>query len=108
MVLRQVCRYAEFSPERMGKAALGSGTHLYAGLNCFLPGQQHAAHVHPDQDKLYFILAGSGEAMVGDETHAVSEGDLVLAAAGVPHGLRNTGQAPMIALVVFAPPPRKS
>jgi len=32
----------------------------------------------------------------------------VLAPAGVPHGLKNTGRAPMTVLVVFAPPPQKS
>lgn len=108
MVLRQISRLAEFSAERMGKVSLAAGGRLYAGLNCFLPGQEHAAHVHADQDKLYYVLSGSGEVTVGEETHAVSEGDLVLAPAGVPHGLKNTGLVPMVALVVFAPPPRRS
>lgn len=108
MVLRKISRLAEFSDDRMGKVSLAAGDRLYAGLNCFLPGQEHAAHVHADQDKLYYVLSGSGEATVGDETHAVSEGDLVLAPAGVPHGLKNTGLIPMTVLVVFAPPPRKS
>lgn len=91
----------------MGKVPLAAGEHLYAGMNCFLPGQEHRAHVHADQDKLYYVLAGAGEAQVGEETHAVSAGDLVLAPAGVVHGLRNTGSAPLIVLVVFGPPPRK-
>jgi len=108
MVLKNISRLAEFSDGRMGKVTLAAGSRLYAGLNCFLPGQEHAAHVHADQDKLYYVLEGSGEAMVGEETHKVGEGDLVLAPAGVPHGLRNTGLAPMTVLVVFAPPPQKS
>lgn len=108
MVVRQISRLAEFPEDRMGKVALASGSRLYAGLNCLRPGQEHAAHVHEDQDKLYFVVAGAGEATVGADTHAVGEGDLVLAPAGVPHGLRNTGAAPLVVLVVFAPPPRKS
>jgi quercetin dioxygenase-like cupin family protein len=108
MLLRQIVLLANFSPERMGKVSLAAGEHLYAGLNCFLPGQEHAAHVHADQDKLYYVLSGGGEVTVGEETHAVSEGDLVLAPAGVAHGLKNTGAVPMVALVVFAPRPRRS
>ena len=108
MIVRHIERLAEFDAGRMGKVSLASGGYLYAGLNCFLPGQEHAAHVHADQDKLYFVLSGSGDAQVGDETHEVSRGDLVLAPAGVPHGLKNTGLEPLVVMVVFAPPPRKS
>jgi quercetin dioxygenase-like cupin family protein len=108
MVLRNIHRLASFSQDRMGKVTLAAGSRLYAGLNCFLPGQEHAAHVHAGQDKLYYVLEGNGEAVVGEETCEVGEGDLVLAPAGVPHGLKNTGRAPMTVLVVFAPPPQKS
>lgn len=107
MFLRHVQRLAEFADDRMRKVPLASGGRLYAGLNCFLPGQEHAAHVHEDQDKLYYLLSGYGEAQVGDETFEASEGDLILAPAGVPHGLKNTGLVPLVVLVVFAPPPRK-
>lgn len=108
MILHDIARRAEFDAAKMGKVSLASGERLYAGLNCFLPGQQHAAHVHADQDKLYYILSGSGEAQVGGEARGVAQGDLILAPAGVEHGLRNTGAAPLVALVIFAPPPRKS
>lgn len=108
MIVHHIARLAEFDESKMGKVPLASGSHVYAGLNCFLPGQEHAAHVHADQDKLYFVLEGSGDAQVGDETQEVRRGDLILAPAGVPHGLKNTGLEPLVVLVVFAPPPRKS
>jgi quercetin dioxygenase-like cupin family protein len=105
MIVKNVAGRAEFSAEKMGKVSLGAGAHLYAGMNCFLPGQEHRAHVHADQDKMYVVLAGRGEAQVGDEVHDVEAGDLVLAAAGVVHGLKNTGDEPFSVLVVFGPPP---
>ena len=107
MVLKNVVSLSEFPEAKMGKVSLAAGEHLYAGMNCFLPGQEHKAHVHADQDKLYYVLSGSGEAQVGAETHAVGAGDLILAAAGVVHGLKNTGSEPLSVLVVFGPPPRK-
>lgn len=108
MILHDIARLAEFDAGKMGKASLAAGERLYAGLNCFLPGQQHAAHVHADQDKLYYVLSGTGEAQVGEDTRQVAQGDLILARAGVAHGLKNTGASPLVVLVVFAPPPRKS
>ena len=107
MIVQNIARLAEFDAGRMGKVSLAAGERLYAGLNCFLPGQQHAAHVHADQDKLYYVLSGAGEAQAGEETREVAQGDLILAPAGVAHGLKNTGSAPLVVLVVFAPPPRK-
>ena len=60
MIVHNPAARAQFAAEKMGKATLGSGTHLYAGLNCFEPGQEHHAHVHADQDKLYVVLDGTG------------------------------------------------
>jgi quercetin dioxygenase-like cupin family protein len=107
MLLRNVAARAEFSDAKMGKVSLASGQYLYAGMNCFLPGQEHRAHVHPDQDKLYYVLTGSGQAQVGEEVLDVAAGDLVLAPAGVLHGLKNTGTEPLSVLVVFGPPPTR-
>ena len=89
----------------MTKQALAKGNHLYAGLNCFMPGQEHKAHTHEGQDKMYVILEGAGEAMVGETTAAVAAGDLVLAPSSVVHSLRNTSEGNLVVLVVFAPPP---
>jgi len=74
------------------------------GLNCFEPGQQHATHIHADQDKLYLVLEGQGIATVGDEQRPVSSGDLVLAPAGVEHGMQAGEDTRM---VVFGPPPQR-
>ncbi|HPT28445.1 MAG TPA: cupin domain-containing protein [Bryobacteraceae bacterium] len=105
MILTHIAARAEFGESKMGKVQLASGAYLYAGLNCFLPGQEHAAHVHANQDKLYVVLEGSGEATVGDEQHSVAAGDLVFAPAGVPHGMKNTGESNLVVLVTFSPPP---
>jgi mannose-6-phosphate isomerase-like protein (cupin superfamily) len=106
MILPRTASRAEFSSSKMTKLDLCTGAHLFAGLNCFEPGQEHAAHVHAGQDKLYYVLEGAGEAVVGEERSAVTAGDLVLAPAGVSHSMRNPGPARLVVMVVFAPPPR--
>jgi quercetin dioxygenase-like cupin family protein len=107
MIVSQIAAQATFSADKMTKQTLAKGDHLYAGLNCFLQGQEHKAHTHEGQDKMYVILEGSGEAMVGETTSAVKAGDLVLAPSGVVHSLRNTSADNLVVLVVFAPPPAK-
>lgn len=106
MIFRKAASMAEFSPAKMGKVSLGGGDHLYTGLNCFEAGQEHKAHVHGDQDKMYVVLEGRGEATVGEEAAEVTTGDVLLAKAGVVHSLRNPGPERLVVLVIFGPPPK--
>ena len=76
------------------------------GLNCLDPGQTQRAHTHPDQDKFYFVLEGEGEFVVGDETREAGVGCTIWAAAGVQHGVTNSGDQRLVLLVGFAPAPR--
>ena len=106
MVIKHAAARAEFPDGKMGKVRLAAGEFLYAGLNCFAPGQAHHAHTHADQDKLYFVIEGRGEVVLDDEITPVEAGDLVLAPAGVLHGMANTGDVPLVVLTLFAPPPK--
>ena len=107
MFLKNVSSFATFSPDKMGKSTLAMGESLLAGLNSFEPGQEHASHVHQGQDKLYFILEGSGSVQVGDTTELLSAGDAAFAPSGVIHSIRNPGPHRLVVLAVLAPPPHK-
>ncbi len=76
---------------------------MLAGLNCLKPGQAQQIHDHPDQDKFYFVLDGSGYFTVGDQAQVCSAGQLVLAPAGIPHGVENRGDSLLSFLTVIAP-----
>ena len=108
MIVKHLAAHAKFSPEIMAKTDLASGDTLFAGLNCFEPGQQHAAHAHPGQDKLYVVLEGDAEIQVGDEKQIVSTGGGAFAPSGVMHSVRNCGEKRLIELAVLAPPPQRS
>ncbi|MBK9166293.1 MAG: cupin domain-containing protein [Bryobacterales bacterium] len=105
MVIANPAAEARFDPDKMGKATLARCRNLYAGLNCFEPGQEHKSHVHQDQDKFYYVISGTGEATIGDAAFPVSAGAFVAAPEGVPHGIRNTGDGRLIVMVVMGPPP---
>ena len=105
MILKDAVRHARFDAEKMGKADLAKGEHLFAGLNGLEPGQAHEPHAHCDRDKFYVVMQGEGELTIGDETSIVSAGDVALAPADVVHSLRNTGPDRLVALIVMAPAP---
>lgn len=107
MTIHDIVSLAKFDPAKMGKADLLSSDRLFTGLNAFEPGQEHKLHTHDAQDKLYFVLQGTGEATVGSDAAVVQAGDLVLARAGKEHALRNPGPGRLVVMVVMAPPPKK-
>jgi quercetin dioxygenase-like cupin family protein len=105
VIVKNVASQATFRPAKMGKAELLRGDFVFAGLNCFEPGQEHALHTHAGQDKLYYVVEGQGIVLVGDTETAISAGDLVLAKADEPHALRNPGPERLIVMAIMAPPP---
>jgi quercetin dioxygenase-like cupin family protein len=96
---------ARFAADKAGKTDLFRGSQLFAGLNCFEPGQTQQVHAHTDADKFYFLVTGKARMMVGDETREATAGDLIWAPAGVPHGVVEALERTVI-LVAMAPPPR--
>ena len=62
---------------------------------------------HQGQDKLYFVLEGTGIVNVGEETSELSAGDAAFAPAGVMHSVRNPGPDRLVVMALLAPPPRK-
>jgi mannose-6-phosphate isomerase-like protein (cupin superfamily) len=108
MIVKNLADHAKFSPEKMAKTDVALGDTLFAGLNCFEPGQQHAAHAHAGQDKLYVVIEGDAEIQVGEEIQSVSTGGGAFAPSGVTHSVRNRGEKRLIVLAVLAPPPTRS
>jgi quercetin dioxygenase-like cupin family protein len=107
MFAKNVASAATFSPGKMSKTSIVQGSFLFAGLNCFEPGQEHEPHAHEGQDKLYLILEGSGIVQVGEEAELLSAGDAAFAPSGMMHSIRNTGTERLVVMAVLAPPPRK-
>jgi mannose-6-phosphate isomerase-like protein (cupin superfamily) len=91
------------NPEKFFKATLWQGEHVMIGLNCLEPNQTQAVHAHQGADKFYFVLSGVGKFSVGEEERTVESGTLVIAPAGVPHGVTNTGTERLSLLIGIAP-----
>ena len=96
---------ARFNTEKMGKSTIFMSERMLVGLNAFEPGQEHALHGHANQDKVYHVLQGSGLFLLEEENIEMDAGAMLVAPAGVPHGVRNTGTDRLVVLVFMAPSP---
>ena len=106
-VMTNIAQFAEFSTEKMAKKTIAHGETLFVGLNCFEIGQEHSAHAHAGQDKLYVVLEGLAEIQVGDEKKIVEEGGGAFAPSGVMHSVSNRGNGQLVVMAVLAPPKPK-
>jgi mannose-6-phosphate isomerase-like protein (cupin superfamily) len=89
--------------EKFFKATLWQGEHVMIGLNCLEPNQTQPVHAHAGADKFYFVVAGVGSFTIGDEERSVESGAIVIAPAGIPHGVRNSGAERLSLLIAIAP-----
>jgi len=105
MNVKQVRRLERFSAEKMAKVNLFESPRFFCDLYCLRPGQAQKVHSHAANDKVYFVLRGEVKATVGEESRTLREGELVLAAAGEPHGVSNESGEEAVCLVFMAPHP---
>jgi len=99
-----VLSQARFDAVKPDKIELFRGDRLFAGLNCFEPGQTQHVHTHAGADKFYFLVTGKARMTVGTETREATAGDVVWAPAGVPHGVAQALERTVM-LVAIAPAP---
>jgi quercetin dioxygenase-like cupin family protein len=104
-LIKSLSEHTGSRPDKFYKATLFQSERLLLGVNCLEPGQVQPPHDHADQDKFYFVAAGSGRFRLGAEDREAGEGDVVWAPAGVPHGVENTGDVRLTLLVGIAPSP---
>lgn len=80
----------------------GTGTASTAAV-LFEVEPGNALGTHTDSaEEILLILAGEGEAHVGDERELVSAGQIAVVPAMAPHGIRNTGDTTLRVLGFFS------
>ena len=70
------------------------------GFDILPPGTSIRVHKHIHEEKLYFIMEGSGIMTVNGETARVGPGDAVPLNAGGSHGLQNDTDKPLLVMVI--------
>lgn len=102
-----VASLARFADEKMQKIALFGSSRFFCDVYCLKPGQDQRVHIHPDADKVYYVLSGNATVQVGEEEDSLEAGEAVLAPAGSAHGVANRSADLLRLLVFMAPRPSR-
>lgn len=64
------------------------------------PGREYSEyHRHLYEEQCFYILSGSGEAVIEEERHPIEGGDFLgFPKKGVAHTIQNTGEIPLVML----------
>src|SRR5215469_10078837 len=60
-------------------------------------------HRHARHDEGFYVISGTAQFTVGDQTYDAVQGTLVMVPPGVPHTFANTGDQPAVVLNTFTP-----
>jgi mannose-6-phosphate isomerase-like protein (cupin superfamily) len=74
----------------------------FLAIATLAPGKEIETHVDP-MEEIYFVLSGSGEMGVDNESRQVGPGDATWIPTGSPHRLLNNGDVELVILVVASP-----
>lgn len=105
MEVKNVFAVNQFSHEKMRKINLFETKNFFCDVYCLEPGQAQKIHAHPDEDKLYYVLSGSGTFTVDGQSQELGEQHIVFAPAGSDHGVENTSGERLKLLVLMTPNP---
>jgi mannose-6-phosphate isomerase-like protein (cupin superfamily) len=71
---------------------------MVAGLTELKVGAMHPLKTHSQEDEVYLFFSGKGQVTLGDENIEVKADTVVYIPHGVPHAVRNSGEAPLVYL----------
>jgi len=104
-VFKDVSVLVTFASDKMKKVNIFDTERMFCDVYCFEPNQTQTAHAHKGSDKVYYVLQGTAEISIGQETRVLGPGNAALAPSGVEHAVRNPGSERVTVLVFMAPKP---
>ena len=104
-VFKNVFSHIVFAAEKMKKVNLFTTDRMFCDVYCFEPGQEQTPHAHAGSDKIYYVLQGTAQVRIAQETQDLGPGGIALAPAGAEHSVCNPGPERLTVLVYMAPKP---
>lgn len=89
-------------------AATMPGAEQTLGVVTIAPGKRNPLHAHPNCEELLYVLSGECEHKLGEEMYYLKPGSVIRIPRGVPHWARCTTDEPMIAVISFSAPDRRT
>ncbi len=85
---------------------------LYTDKKCqlvlmsLLPGEEIGEEIH-DVDQFLRVEKGEGKAILGDISHTIEDGSVIVVPAGTKHNIVNTSDVSMKLYTLYMPPHHK-
>jgi mannose-6-phosphate isomerase-like protein (cupin superfamily) len=86
------------------RKVLFTNKHSQVVLMSLPPGEDIGREVHEVVDQVLVFVKGTGQAVVGGETHDIGAGDMFAVPAGTEHDFSNTGDEALKLFTVYSPP----
>lgn len=103
-LLRPVEAYRDGEGEALYRRALDPDVFLtnwaYVDHLILSPGASEGMHRHRGVEEIYYVIEGSGEVTVEDETAGISRGDAVPLRLGEAHSFGNTGSEDLEFMII--------
>ncbi len=104
-IFKDVLAAVGFSQDKLKKVNLFDTERMFCDVYGLEPEQEQKPHGHGGSDKVYYVIDGRAEFLVGDERLEGGPGYACLAPAGLTHAVRNPGPSRLALLVFMAPKP---
>lgn len=96
-------RYGRGSVQMLVGPADGA-VQLDMHINLILPGSAPGPrHFHSTSENAFFVIAGEGSVVIGDDEYLVSAGDFLFIPPGVTHSVSNAGASLLQVLEIYSP-----
>jgi mannose-6-phosphate isomerase-like protein (cupin superfamily) len=88
-----------FGPENVG------AKNFRFNIGYFDPKEGLQVHIHPESEEVYYVIKGRGLVYLGHEKKQIpiEPGMSLYIAAGMPHGVTNTGRGKLLIAFFVAP-----
>jgi quercetin dioxygenase-like cupin family protein len=105
METQDISQLVRFSDEKMQKIPVFGSEKYFFDLYCLRSGQDQRVHAHPESDKIYFVLRGTGRFHIGEQEQDLGPGQTVVARPNQLHGVKNISADDLVLLVFMSPRP---
>lgn len=78
------------------------------GVVTINPGQRNPLHQHPNCEELLYVVSGTCDHLLGEETYKLGPGSVIRVPRGVPHWAKCTSEEPLTVVVSFSSPDRQT
>lgn len=84
-----------------------TGSYSQLVLMSLSPGENIGEETHPSIDQIFFVIKGTGKAVLNDVVNEIKKHTGVYVTAGTKHDIINSGEEDLKLYTIYSPPAHK-